>query len=229
MKTMKKILIVADLNSTIEQGKTILARSDFRVFSTRSGKEALLIHEAEKVDLIIADLESQDLRGDQLCSMIRADENLKKVSVIMLCRNRQDDLERIEECKANAVLTKPLAAKEFLSQVSRLLSVSERKSYRVLIRITVDGKFKNEPFFCTSRNLSSSGILIETVKTLDKGDAIACSFFLPQSRQILAHGEVMRIIKDSGELHQYGVRFLALSPEDITALDEFIRARMPEQ
>lgn len=227
--SMKKILIVANLGSVIEKGKSILNRSEFMIFSTKSGNEALSIHRKEQVDLIIADLETEDLGGDQLCSTLRSVNELKNVSFILICRRSEQDLGRAADCKVNAVLTKPLVPEELLAKVGQLLNISERKSYRVLIKITVEGKYRNEPFFCSSRDISSSGILIETEKSLERGDLISCSFFLPGSRRIATQGQVMRIIGESGDIRRYGVRFQTLSREDVNALDEFVRMESQQE
>ena len=220
---MKKILILGALNPVIEKERTILQRADLRIFTTTSGEEALRIHRSEKTDIIITELDMPGMCGDKLCSEIRKDEELKKVSIIMIGSNRKADIERSSKSGANSFLTKPVGNEELIRKVGEFLSIPERKSYRVLIKVEVKGKFMNTPFFCSSQDLSSSGILLETEKPLAKGDMISCSFFLPNSERIFSDGEVVRVVRRSLNIFRYGVRFLDIHPEYAVAISTFIR------
>src|SRR3990172_4411493 len=218
---MKKILIVDDLRTYIERQKSILSRSDFRIFTAQSSEEALALHKIEKVDLLIVDMDMPVNSGDRLCSIIRNDENLKQVSVILVCNNSAADISRAGRCKANAYITKPIHPVEFLEKVGQLLDIPARKSYRVLLKVTVNGMAGSESFFCSSQNISFSGILIETEKAFEKGRRISCSFFLPNSERIITDGEIVRSVKKSETMYQYGVRYVDLAPKYRAAIDEF--------
>lgn len=220
---MKKILIVSELRSLVEKEKSILNRSDFNIFSAASGREAFDIHKSEKVDLIVADNDLPDITGDDLCSMIRDNEELRKVSIILLFK--KTDIEKNLHCKANAFVAKPLDPPALLEKVSHLLSIAQRKSYRVLLKISVNGKFMDKPFYCTSKDISAAGMLLETEKRLEKGDVLSCSFFLPGSQQIVTDAEVVRVINKLSETAHYGVKFLNLPAECTSAIEKFIRKR----
>ena len=47
-------------------------------------------------------------------------------------------------------------------------------------------------------------------------------FFLPNSVQIVSEGEVMRIEKEGGGSHRYGVRFVSISPSVQSQIESFI-------
>jgi len=222
---VKKILIVADLQTLIEKEKGILNRSDFKFFTATSSVEALNIHKVEKVDLIITNLDMPVISGDKLCSIIRKDEKLKKVSIIIVCGRSNSDIDRCTKCNANSYITRPVKPSLLLEKVSQLLDIPVRQSYRVLLKVKVDGKYKNEPFFCYSRNISRSGILLETERVLSKGDPIYCSFFLPDSKNITASGEVVRVSKSGTGTYMYGVKFSNLDPTSGSDIEAFIRNR----
>jgi CheY-like chemotaxis protein len=221
---MKKILIVDDIATFIEKERTILNRADFQLFSATSGKEALAIHRTKEMDLIITDLDMPDMAGDRLCTTIRKDLTLKKVSVIIVSSGGKEEMARVERCAANAHVTKPIRPVQLIEKVSQLLDVPERKNYRVILKVTVQGKDRNESFFCSSRNISSSGMLIETDKILARGDRISCSFFLPNSERISADGEVVRIVQE-GRAYHYGVRYIDIPPQHRSAIDGFVASR----
>lgn len=223
---MKKILIVDDLRPFIEQESSILSRSDFKIFTATSGDEALNIHRAEQVDLIITDLEMPGMAGDVLTNKIRQDIELKKVSVIIICTRRQYDLDRCAKCGANSYLTRPLNPEELLERVNSLLNVPFRKDLRVLIRVTVKGNFRNEPFFCKSQDISRSGLLIETERALAKGDEITCSFYVPDDERIMADAVVVRIIKKETGVFLYGVNFSKIGLTEAHAIERYVLKKL---
>ncbi len=222
---MKKVLIVDDLRTFVDKEKGILDRSDIKIFTATSGAEALAVHRAERVDLIIVDLDMPGMNGDKFCSIIRRDEVLKQVSIIIACDGTESDIARIRQCKANSYITKPIRPVQFLESVGRFLDVPERKSYRVLLKARVEGKFDNEPFYCSSQNISVSGLLVETEKVLEKGDVLSCSFFLPGSECIVTDAEVMRTVRGAENSMSYGMRFVNLRPAFKAAIETFIEKR----
>ena len=219
---MKKILLVNSIQSVLEQEKGFLARSDFRILSAASGKEALRVHREEKADLIVADLDMHDVGGDMLCTLVRQDKQIRNVSCLLVCSNSAEDLKRVARCGANGWIARPVDAAKLLAKVEQFLAIAIRSSYRVLVKVKVHGTTDTETFFCTSENISASGILIETDNLLNKGDRITCSFFLPGCKQIVVEGEVARSAKKAEETHQYGVRFVNLTLEASEEIEKFI-------
>lgn len=222
---MKKILIVDDLHAFIDKEKSILNRSDFTIFTATSSRDALELHRSHKMDLVIIDLDMPEINGDELCLLIRREPGIKDVSVIIVGTGSESDLNRFRQCKANAYVTKPIRPLQLLEKVSQLLEIPERKSYRVLLKVTVNGKSTSETFFCSSHNISTSGILIETDKTLEKGDSISCSFFLPGAERISADAEVVRIATNGTASFHYGARFLDLQPHYRASIESFVKKK----
>lgn len=221
---MKKILITDEVMMIIANERTFLGRNDIELFMAPSNDEVLDIHRAEKVDIIITTLSVSGMKSEDLCASIRADDALRKVSIILICSNNAVDIARSAQCHANVVLNRPATPAQLLEKVQQLMDISSRESYRVLIGVLVEGTNKDRSFFGRSGNLSSTGMLFETEKVLEKGDHVACSFFLPSSSQIKAKGEVVRIVKqvEGSKSIQYGVRFYPLSTEDKAAIESFI-------
>ena len=217
---MKKLLIV--IKNFMAAEINILNRSDFLLFTAASGDEALAIHRAERVDLIITELDMPGINGDLLCSMIRRDEELKHVAIIIVCTSAGPDIARVCRCKANSYITKPIQPEELREKVTQLVAVSQRKSYRVLLKASVKGRSANGSFFCSSRDISATGILLETDRKFAKGDVISCDFFLPGSSRIFANVEIMRVTGNHGETFLYGAKYVGLSPEHKSAIKEFI-------
>jgi CheY-like chemotaxis protein len=224
---MKKIMIAQDINKTLQQKNSFLKRADIKVFTAASNDEALKIHREERVHLIITQLDMPGMATEQFCSLVREDPELRAVSVIMICTNNRAEIEQSSRCRANAVILRPVNPALLLAKAQQLLDISWRETYRVLLSLTVDGNAKDTPFFCRSQNISTSGMLIETDKTLPHGDRVICSFFLPDSMRIQAAGEIVRIPQQAtgSTVKQYGVKFSNLTPEARQALEAFVEKK----
>lgn len=220
----KKVLIADSFRGTLEREQSILDRASFEMFTARSGSEALALHRNRPVDLIIAALELNDISGDDLCSIIRKDNTLKNVSIIITCDNDPACVERASHCGANAYITKPFHSDQLTEKVTALLSIPRRQSCRVLLKASIKGTLATDSFYCSSRDISSSGIMIDTERAMNKGDIISLSFVLPGHGQISADGKIMRI-DTRGAVPGYGVRFLHLLRKDRETIKAFIAGR----
>jgi CheY-like chemotaxis protein len=218
---MKKILLVDNIRAIVEKEKNILSRSDFSVFTATSGEEAMRIHGTENVDLIITDLDMPRMSGDVLCTRIRRSDKLRNVSIIIVCSGSEADMRRFRACGANAYITKPISLQQLFQKVSDLLNIPLRLSIRLLVKVTLKGKYRGNSFFAESHNISSTGVLIQTDKVLQRGDLISCSFFLGTS-QIASDGEIVRVVEKSSNLYQYGVKFTGMDSDSGARIDEFV-------
>jgi DNA-binding response OmpR family regulator len=219
---MKKILLVNASRYFFEEGKSLLDRKDFQVFMAPSAKRALEIHREEQVNLIVAEIDLQDMGGEILCARIREESASKSVSLILICNDTPSDQARSKLAHANVCLKKPFNARTLLEHVEKLLTISTRRGYRVLLRAKVKGAMDDAVFFCTSQNLSVSGILIETDRKLAIGDQIHCGFFLPGASQITTDGEVARIDPANDGMMHCGIRFLNLPAAHQQAIEAFV-------
>lgn len=221
---MNKILIVDDLKPFVDQQKGILSRADLHIFTASSGTEALSIHKNIKVDLMIVDLEMPGMKGDELCTIIRKDSELKFVSFLLVTRPRETDIARCKKCGANDYITKPITPAILIEKTSALLGVPMRKAYRVFVNVTVEGESSNNNFLATSINISTTGLLMEAKKELSIGNIVHCSFFLPDMPAISVTGEVVRILKSQTEnAYQHGIKFTEISNSGKKIIEDFIK------
>ncbi len=221
---MKKILVAGPLRSSLEKEKNFLNRADVKTLFASTNDEMLSVHSAEKVNLIITQTEMAGMPTDQLFAEIRKNDDLRKVSLIVVCSSRPGDRERAQQCNPNVIFPVPLNTGELLEKVQHLLDIPWRESYRVLLSVNIEGNSRDKAFFCRSENISTTGLLLETDKSLKEGDRLICSFFLPESKQITATGEVVRamIQPDKTNAKKYGVRFDKLLPDAKSAIEVFV-------
>lgn len=94
----------------------------------------------------------------------------------------------------------------------------------MLLSVNIEGSSREASFFCRSENISATGLLLETDRSLEEGDRLKCSFFLPDSGQIIVSGEIARKIEapDKPGLKRYGVKFGKLDPGARSAIEVFV-------
>lgn len=224
---MKKILIANELMVILGRKSSFLNRADVRLFTAATSEDVLAIHQAEKVNLIMAPLDMAGMKSERLYTLIRDERELRAVSVLLVCPDDPSAIERTSSCKANAVVTLPIDVPKLLEKAQQLLDISWRESYRVLLSVRVEGSTKETSFFCSSENISTTGILIETDKVLKQGDHVLCSFFLPDAKQIKTSGQIIRVINQTpgARTSRYGVNFTQLSLEAKAAIEDFVERK----
>ncbi len=90
-----------------------------------------------------------------------------------------------------------------------------RVGLEVLAKIVPEGGF---PRLGKTFNVSSSGMLLEVAAALDIGTKIRVELFVPGSaNKVRIDGEIIREGDPRVEGHEYGVRFVGLSPESAAA------------
>jgi CheY-like chemotaxis protein len=221
---MKKILIARDLYALLEQNESFLKRTDITVFVAATNEEALKIHRVEQVNLIITQLDMPGMASEQFCSMIRENEDLRSVSMIMVCADTPEAIERSERCRANTVLLYPVHPFVLMVKAQQLLDIAAREMLRVLLSASVDGRADDEPFYGRVRNISASGMLIECDTPLAEGARISCTFYLPNAKKIAVSGRIIRSLEQSpGHAdHQYGLMFTDITAEVKRLLTDYI-------
>jgi len=224
---MKKVLVAQELHALLKLENSVLNRAEFSIFTAATNDELLKVHRSEQVNLIITQLDMPGMPTEQFCSVIREEANLRAVSLIMVCGNNPVAIEKSSRCRANAVLLRPVHPLLLVVKAQQLLEIASRDTYRVLLSATIEGRSRDDSFFCRSRNVSATGILIETDKVLAEGDHLSLSFFLPDAKQVLASGRIVRTLAQSpGEkTNQYGLLFTELSPEAKRLLMAFIEKK----
>jgi DNA-binding response OmpR family regulator len=224
---MKTVIIAEDIKTILEKEQSFLDRADIRSFTVSTNKQAFNLHRAEKADLIIVNLESSEMSGDMLCSLIREDKELCKVSIIILSSNSESDDKRCLQCRANAFITSPPDKTILLQEMHQLLSVAPRKTLRVPLSIKIHVASKWAPFIVYAENISVSGMLLHSEAHLSKGDTITCSFYLPDSTHITINAEVTRVVKKETEhdTNCYGVRFIDPSIGFSSAIEAFVEKK----
>jgi CheY-like chemotaxis protein len=224
---MKKVIVAKDIRAVLAKERSFLNRTGIRTFTAASNEKALALHRAVKADLIIARLNNSEMSGETLCSLIRNDDELRNVSLIIVSSDTEADLERCVQCRANAFISSPIDSEVLLQEAYRLLHVAPRTSCRVPVRVKLYGKIKERPFTGYTKNISTSGMLLGTAAELFEGDYLMCSFDLPGPGHITANAEIVRVVgKEAGhDAIRYGIRFTNPGTDLVSALNSFVEKK----
>ncbi|NVD98704.1 PAS domain-containing sensor histidine kinase [Massilia sp. BJB1822] len=126
-----RILIVDD-NADMRGYLARLLRQHWQVHSVADGREALAAARSQRPDLILSDVMMPQLDGFGLIQILRADQALHDVPVMLLSARAGEEA-RIEGMNAGAddYLVKPFSARELLTRVeSQLLRGRQRAGER---------------------------------------------------------------------------------------------------
>jgi DNA-binding response OmpR family regulator len=221
---MKKIIIAENLLPVFDSNNSIFRRGGITFFTAQSSEEIVKLHAVENADLIIAAQALPPMGAVKLCAAIRSDGMLKKVSIIVTGDNSGENGAAFLEAGANAFIPAPIDAVALFSKVSELLLVPQRKDMRVLLRASVKGQEGDVSFFAASQNISISGMMLETDRSLLPGERLTCSFNIAHS-EIKASCMVMRADKASSGRRRYGVNFLNLDTKSLIIIENFVKAQ----
>ncbi len=118
-----KILIVEDVNESLELLKEIFETMGYYVLTAKNGVEALEILKLEKVDAIISDVLMPKMDGFQFCREVKKIKRLKRVPFIFYTANYTDpeDEKFGLSLGADAYLIKPIDIQVLINTVEKLI------------------------------------------------------------------------------------------------------------
>ena len=126
--TSPLILIVDDNPDLRAYVSGILRDNGYRVKTARNGSEGFEEAKAIAPNLIVTDLMMPVVTGLEMIQMIRSEENLKGIPIVLLTAKADED-SRVEgtERGADAYLAKPFNDRELLAEVRNLLALKENE------------------------------------------------------------------------------------------------------
>ena len=222
---MRRILIALKNRGSTEQLAKALDSSVYKVYTSASLEEAMEIYRAEEPDLVLAELDLPPSGGDALCIDIKKNFPGSNTFVILACGTSAAELRKCGKSGADSYVSKPIKPEDIVRRINAILQKDTWRAHRVLVKVRVDSSFNSEEFFCTSRNLSVTGIFLETEKSLARGDKVHCDFFLPDTERIRTDCRIMRVEKGEDGKHAYGAEFIELDESQTMNIVEFIQSQ----
>lgn len=229
----RNILLVDDTRLYLEQEKSFLSGYDFEVSVAHNGLQALKIINEEMPDMVFMDLYMPDMDGDRCCYVVKADERLRHIPIVMVTQGANDeDFERCWHAGCNDIIAKPINRHYFLAVAKRHLNIHQRRFPRYLARLRIQyqcGDDRNQVLANYCVNLSTGGIFLETTSLLAVGVELKIEFILPENRRaITCTGRVAWLnhpqsIKNQNLPVGMGLQFIDLSLDDMDSIRRFIK------
>ena len=125
---MKKVLLVDDDIEFCEATKLLLESKAYQVVLAYDGKEGLEKVRNEKPDLVILDVMMPKMNGYDVCVVLKADSELKKIPVILLTAVDQalfkTTYSKVMGCmtEADDYIAKPVEPEELVKRLEDLRS-----------------------------------------------------------------------------------------------------------
>lgn len=117
-----KILIVDDEPDLVDSLQTRLELENFECLVAYDGNSALEVAGNGKPDLIILDLMLPGIDGYKVCRLLKFQEELMHIPIIMLtARDRTEDRLLGEQMGADYYMTKPFSVDKLISTVKGFL------------------------------------------------------------------------------------------------------------
>ncbi len=224
---MKKIIIAPSVQRIIGEGNSLFGRGSIGIFPAASCEEILDLHRTHNADLIISESGLRVMGGVKMCSTIRKDPHLKSVSIIMISDSSDPSFHEYRIAGSNQVLAAPVDAVSLFSTVSQMLMVQARLAVRIPLKLTMEGRSKQENFIAISHDISVSGLLLESGRILQVGERLECTFTV-NSRVVNVECVVVRTQKAGGNF-LYGVKFLHLDAKTFVLIEHFVKSNFPQK
>jgi len=213
-----KLLIVDDMKSFLNLEQTFLRRADCSIHTATTGLEAIKVAQEIHPDIILLDVEMPELNGIETTRILQNQTKLKGIPIIIVSSTKRKD----EALKAGAkeFLQKPIDENTFLSTILKYVPLKIRKDERREFSSPCSIVFEGSKYEGKTKDVSISGILLETDVPLEIGSHLEISFSIPldhQKKEIKAEAIVVRKAKDG-----YGLGFFDISEGAKIYLKEFV-------
>ncbi len=117
---MKTILVVDDEPDLLELVSFRLEKSGFRILYSPDAETALEILKTQLPDLILLDLLLPKLQGDELCKILKKDDRLKDIPVLIFTASIIRVPNNFKSIGADDYLLKPFDAEELIMKINTL-------------------------------------------------------------------------------------------------------------
>lgn len=117
------VLVVNDLSDQLELMNTVLRKAGYRVFCAEDGQQGIEAARRVRPDLIISDVTMPKVNGIEFCRLVRQDEALKTLPILLVSALRTDTASVVEglEAGADEYLEIPFDSARLVAQASRLI------------------------------------------------------------------------------------------------------------
>ena len=222
---MKRVLLVSEEPNFFEEADHIINRRGVEAYPALDLSDGGEILVRIPMDLLILDCTHGEYDGEQLFDdLTELNARIQLPSILVVPQAQEEAMRNHFSSIASVFIVPfPISSKYLFDLSNRLLSVANRKYVRVLVQVRVTGASPEQgqqTHFAFSRNVSETGMLLETEAPFGVGQTVGVSFMLPGSGgggAIEARADVVRVQEDAAtSVRYYGLRFSEIAPGNNT-------------
>jgi len=216
-----KLLIVDDMRSFLDLGKTFLRRADCQLLTATTGLEAIKVAESAHPDLILLDIEMPELNGIEATRILQKHPKLKDIPVIIVSSSTKKN--EALAAGAKEFLQKPVDEATYLGAILKHIPLKIRKDKRVRLDAPCEYVHEKVTRGAKTKDVSATGLFISTSEQLEIGHKIEVNFPIPLDggkKEIRTEAIVVRKALDG-----FGLGFFQLSEGAKLYLEEYIGAQ----
>ena len=119
---MKKILIIDDEPDILRAAKVRLMSFGYEVLTAGDGSDIINLVQKNMPDLILLDLRLPHMDGDKICIILKADDKLKTIPVIIFTASSDPTTsKKVKDSGAEGYLIKPFDTEDLLQTIKKFL------------------------------------------------------------------------------------------------------------
>jgi len=116
---MKRILVVDDEADLLAVTLLRLRKTGYEIFGAVDGQEALDLAREKMPDLIVLDIFLPVMNGDEVAKILKKDEKLKHIPIILISADTKFLEETFGTCGAQGCLAKPFDSAKLIEMIKR--------------------------------------------------------------------------------------------------------------
>ena len=118
----KKILIIDDEPDILRAAKVRLMSFGYEVITAGDGSDIINLVQKNMPDLILLDLRLPHMDGDKICVILKADDKLKTIPVIIFTASSDPTTsKKVKDSGAEGYLIKPFDTADLLQTIKKFL------------------------------------------------------------------------------------------------------------
>lgn len=120
-----KLLLVDDEVDILSVLALRLQKSGYDVYKATNGNEAIDVARRIIPDVIILDVYLPDINGDEVAKILKRDQKLKHIPILLVSASTLTLDKRAQDCQAAGFFTKPFPLKDLIEKIESLSKQSK--------------------------------------------------------------------------------------------------------
>lgn len=223
--TTIKMLSIDDKTVTTDLDRAGYRKMGILVRPAASFDEANKLLKAEKIDLIVINMDYKPVDSVNVTKHLKSQEAYAAIPIVLTSVQTAAKVRNSAlDAGADLFVEQPLPRQYFVEKLKQLLDQQVRNTERINLGGEVSFTYDGTTASCAVGDLSISGILLSTDAPLQEGMRVEMSFPIPNEKKaVTVTGEVARIIPaGKGKKSGVGIRFVTFDGDSHKRLEKFI-------